>query len=101
MTSFQESEDMQNFLETCEGIMGIQNIDKEEWVLRLTPSLKGKARTICTDHGTTMAYDRVKKAILSYYNVSPERCWKQFRAHVWTKDTEPNEWTAKGTKLMK
>ena len=81
--------------------MGIQDIDREEWVLRLTPLLKGKAWTVCTDLGNTMEYDGVKKAILSYYDVSPERCRKQFRAHVWMKDAEPNEWTAKVMKLMK
>ena len=101
MTTFQESEDIQDFLEAFEGIMGIQDIDREEWVLRLTTLLKGKAQTVCTDLGTTMEYERVKKAILSYYNVNPERCQKQFQAHVWTKDVEPNEWTAKVTKLMK
>ena len=81
--------------------MGIQEIGKEEWVLRLTPLLKGKAQAICTNLGNTMGYDGVKKANLSHYNVSPECCWKQFRAHVWTKDTEPKEWTAKLTKLGK
>ena len=83
------------------GIRGLQDIDGEEWVLRLTPLLKGKARAVCTDLGNKMEYDGVKKAILSHYNVSPERCRKQFQAHIWTKDTEPNEWTAKGMKLMK
>ena len=81
--------------------MGIQKFDREEWVLRLTPLLKGKARIACTDLGTTMEYDGMKKAIQSYYNVSPKRCRKQFRSHVWTKDAEPNKWTAKVTKLMK
>ena len=33
--------------------------------------------------------------------MSPERCRKQFRAHVWTNGVEPKEWTAKGMKLMK
>ena len=101
MTPFQESEDIQDFLEAFEGIMGIQNVDRTEWVLRLTPLLNGKARAVCTDLGTIMEYDGVKKAILSHYNVNPQRCRKQFRAHVWTKDAEPNEWTAKGMKLMK
>ena len=83
--------------------MGIQEIDQEEWVLRVTPLLKGKARAVCTNLGRTMDYDGVNNAILSHYtcNISPERCRKQFRAHVWTKDTEPNEWTAKLTKLAK
>ena len=35
MTTFQKNEDIQDFLEAFEGIMGIQNIDKDEWVLRL------------------------------------------------------------------
>ena len=101
MIPFQESEDIQDFLEPFVGIMGIQNIDRAEWVLRLTPLLNGKARAVCTNLGTIMEYDGVKKASLSHYNVSPEHCRKQFRVHVWTKDAEPNEWTAKGTKLMK
>ena len=101
MTSFQENEDIQDFLEAFEGIMGIQDIDREEWVLRLTPLLKGKAQAISTDLGNTMKYDGMKKAILSHYKVSPERCQKKFRAHVWTKNRKPYEWSAKATKLMK
>ena len=86
MTPFQENEDIQDFLEALEVIMGIQEIDKEEWVLLLTPLLKGKTRAVCTDLGGTIDYDGVKRVILSYYNVSPERCQKQFRTHVWTRD---------------
>ena len=82
MTTFQENEDFQEFLEAFDGIMGIQEIGKKEWVLRLTPLLKGKDRAVCTDLGYTMDYDGVKKAILSHYKVSLERCRKQFRAQV-------------------
>ena len=101
MTLFQESEDIHDFLEAFEVIMGIQNVDRTEWVLRLTPSLNGKARAVCTDLGTIMEYDGVKKVILSHYNVNPECCRKRFLAHFWTKNAEPNEWTAKGMRLMK
>ena len=58
--------------------MRVQEIDKGEWVLRLTPLLKGKAQAVCINLGNTMEYDGVKKAILSHYNVSPGRCQKQF-----------------------
>ena len=61
MTPFQENEDIQDFLEAFEGIMGIQEIDREEWVLWLTPLLKRKARAVCTNLGSTMEYDGVKK----------------------------------------
>ena len=45
----------------------------------LNPALlKGKARTVYTDVLAMMDYDGVKKAILSQYSVSPERC----RAHT-------------------
>ena len=90
MTLFQENKDIQIFLEAFEGIMGIHNIDRAEWVLQITPLLNGKARAVCTAHGTIMDYDGVKKAILSHCNLSPECCRKQFRAHIWTKDAEPN-----------
>ena len=72
MTPFQESEDIQDFLEAFDGIMGIQNINRAEWLLRLIPLLNGKARSICTDLGTIMEYNGVKKAILSHYNVNPD-----------------------------
>lgn len=97
---YQDNEDIQDFLDAFEGIMGIQNVERANWVLRLTPLLNGKARTVCTDLGAG-EYDQVKEAILSHYNVNPERCRKRFRSHVWTRDAEPNEWVAKGTKLMK
>ena len=100
MAPFDENEDIQDFLEAFEGIMAIQKIDHKEWVLRLTPLLKGKARTVCIDVGTLMDYDEVKKSILSHYSVSPERCRKAFRAHTWTRDAEPNAWIARGRKLM-
>ena len=101
LTFEDDNEDIQDILEAFEAIMGIQEIDKEEWVLHLTPLLKGKVRAVCTDLGNTMEYDGVKEVILSHHNVSPEPWRKQFRAHIWTKDAEPNEWTAKATKLMK
>ena len=47
-----------------------------------------------------MDYDGVKKAILSQYSVSPERCRKGYREHTWTRGAEPNAWIAKGKKLM-
>ena len=97
---FDENEDIQDFLEAFEGVMNIQKIDMTEWVLRLTPLLKGKARTVCTDVGALKEYEGVKKAILSQYSVSPERCRKEFRAHTWTREAEPNAWIAKGRKLM-
>ena len=101
MTPIRESEHIQDFLDAFDGIMGIQNIDRSEWLLRLTPLINGKARGVCTGQGSIMDYNGVKKEILSHYNVSPERSQKQFHAHVWTKDAEPNEWTAKGINLMK
>ena len=67
MAPFEESEDIQDFIEAFEGVMNIQKIDQKESVLRLTPLIKGKARTVCTDVGAMMDYDGVKKAILSQY----------------------------------
>ena len=66
MTPFQESENIQDFLEAFEEIMGIQNIDRAEWVLRLSPLLNGKTQAVCTELGTIMECDGVKKAILSH-----------------------------------
>ena len=100
MAPFEESEDIQDFLEAFEGIMNMQRVDSSESVLRLTPLFKGKARTVCIDVGSMTAYEGVKKAILSQYSVSPERCRKEFRMHAWTRDAEPNAWIAKGKKLM-
>ncbi len=101
MAPYQEKEDIQDFIDTFEGIMHLQEITKEEWVLRLTPLLSGKTRTVCTDIGPTMGYAAVKRAILDHYSVNPERSRKDFRALVWTKDQEPTEWISKGMKLAK
>ena len=98
---YQETEDIQDFLEAFEGIMKIQKVNKTNWVLQLTPLLSGKARTVCTDLGSTKAYEELKKAILEHCNVNSERCRKRFRAHIWTKDQEPTEWITKGIKLAK
>ena len=81
ITPFQETEDVQDFLDAFEGIMRLQHVEETEWVLRLTPLLNGRGRTVCTDLGTTADYDGVKKAILDHYNINPERCQKQF-AHT-------------------
>ena len=98
---YQETEDIQDFLEAFEGIMNIQKVNPTGWVLRLTPLLSGKARTVCTDLGPTTAYNGVKTAILEHYNVNVERSRKRFRAHVWTKGQEPMDWVTKGIKLAK
>ena len=78
MALFEESEDIQDFLEAFEGIINIQKVDSLEWVLRLTRLLKGNAWTVCIDVGSMMDYEGVKKAILSQYSASPERCQKGF-----------------------
>ena len=74
LAPFEENEDIQDFLEAFEGVMNIQKIDQKEWVLCLTPLLKGKARAVCTDVGAMLDYVEVKKVILSHYSVSPEWC---------------------------
>ena len=66
--------------------MKIQNVDEASWVLLLS----GKARTVCTDLGSTADYE----------GVNPERCRKKFRAHTWTRNQEPTEWIAEGKKMM-
>ena len=100
ITPFQEDEDIQDFLEAFEGIMRIQQVEEGQWVLRLTPLLRGKARAVCTDIEDPEDYKKVKEAILDHYSVTPERCRKRFRAHRWTRDAEPNEWIARGQKLL-
>ena len=57
-------------------------------------------RTPLIDVGSMMDYELVRKAILSQYSVSLERCRKGFLAHIWTRDAEPNAWIAKGKKIM-
>ena len=101
MAPYQETKDIQDFIEAFEGVMKIQKVNKSQWMLHLTPLLSGKARTVCTDLGATMDYDGVKKAILEHYNVNAERCRRKFRDHMWTKDQDPTEWISKGMKLMK
>ena len=86
ITPYKEGEDIQDFLEVFEGIMELQNTPARDWVLRLSPLLKGKARAVCTDPETTTAgYNAVKTA-------------KQFRALTWTRSSEPMEWVMKGVK---
>jgi flagellar biosynthesis GTPase FlhF len=47
MEPYQEKEDIQDFLEAFEGIiMKIQETNKAEWVLRLTPLLNGKKLSV-------------------------------------------------------
>ena len=75
MAPFEESEDIQDFIEAFERVMNIQKIDQKEWVLRLNTVIKGKS-TNCLYR--RRSHDGVKKAILSQYSVSPERC----RAHT-------------------
>ena len=100
MAPFEESEDIQDFLEAFEGIMSLQKVDRSELVLCLALWLKRKAWTVSTDVRTIIDYEGVRKAILSQYRVSPERCWKGYCTHTWTRDAEPNAWIAKGKKLM-
>ena len=57
-------ENTQDFLDAFEGIMTIQEVDKAEWVLWLTPLLSGKARIVCTKLRPTVEYDGLKAAIL-------------------------------------
>ena len=98
---YQESEDIQDFLEAFEGIMKLQKVKDADWVLRLTPLLRGKARAVCTDLGPTKQYAEVKEAILNHHSINPERCRRQFRELQWTRGKDPSEWVAKGNKLMR
>ena len=49
VAAYEEGEDIQDFLEAFEGIMDLQDVPARDWVLWLTPLLKGKARAVCTD----------------------------------------------------
>ena len=87
--AYEEGEDIQDFLEAFEGIMDLQDVPAREWVLWLTPLLKGKARAVCTDLEMTAAgYNTVKTAILNVFSINPERSRKQFCALTWTRDSE-------------
>ena len=66
ITSYQEKEDIQDFLKVFEGIVGIQKVKETELVLCLTPILNGKARTVCTNLGPTTGSNGEKKAILEH-----------------------------------
>ena len=102
VAAYKEGEDIQDILEAFEGIMDLQDVPAREWVLQLTPLLKGKARAVYTDPETTAAgYNTVKTAILNVFSINPERSRKQFHALTWTRDSEPTEWVSKGVKLMR
>uniref|UniRef100_A0A1X7UCQ8 Uncharacterized protein n=1 Tax=Amphimedon queenslandica TaxID=400682 RepID=A0A1X7UCQ8_AMPQE len=76
---YKKGEDTQDLLDAFKGIIELQQVLEEEWILRFTPLLKGKACAVCAHPETTGAgYDAVKIEIMSAFSINSERSMKQF-----------------------
>ena len=101
ITSYQEKEDIQDFLKVFEGIVGIQKVKETELVLCLTPLLNGKARTVYTNLGPTTGSNGEKKLFWNIKTLIQKDADDNFQHLPRMKDEEPAELIAKGMKLMK
>ena len=98
---FNDTEDIQDFLDAFETTMQLQEIEEDQWRLQLAPLLQGWARAMygCLKELTT--YRELKGALLKRSDVTPEANRRTFREAKWTKDQEPEDYVMTKSKLIR
>ena len=82
LTRFVEGDDIEAFLTIFERMMTVYRVEETRWAAKLAPQLSGRAQQAyaAMTPDEAMVYAKVKKAILSRYDISPETYRQRFRA---------------------
>ena len=85
---FNDTEDIQDFLDAFETTMQLQEIEEDQ----LAPLLQGRARPMYGHLKELTTYRELKGALLKRFDVTPEANRRNFHEAKWTKDQEPEDY---------
>ncbi|XP_031668019.1 uncharacterized protein LOC116359314 [Oncorhynchus kisutch] len=93
MPSYQQGEDIENYLLRFERMAKTWQWPEVEWACRLVPLLTGKALEAYTamDEGLANVYKGLKEALLVKFDISPETYRQRFRAASTPSGESPTE----------
>ncbi|XP_073780309.1 uncharacterized protein [Danio rerio] len=93
MPSFEQGEDIENYLQRFERLARTWRWPKEEWSYRLVPLLTGQALEayLAMDEEEAEVYADLKEALLEKFNISPETYRQRFRSSTVPVGESPTE----------
>ncbi|RXN23938.1 zinc finger and SCAN domain-containing 9 [Labeo rohita] len=93
MPSFQQGEDIENYLRRFERLARTWRWPEEEWSYRLVPLLTGQALEayLAMDEERAEVYTDLKEALLEKFNISPETYRQRFRSTTVPAGESPTE----------
>ncbi len=93
MPSFQQGEDIENYLRRYERLARTWRWPEEEWSYRLVPLLTGQALEayLAMDEEQAEIYEDLKEALLEKFNISPETYRQRFRSTTVPGGESPTE----------
>ncbi|RXN23939.1 zinc finger with KRAB and SCAN domains 3-like protein [Labeo rohita] len=93
MPSFQQGEDIENYLRRFERLARTWRWPEEEWSYRLVPLLTGQALEayLAMDEERAEVYTDLKEALLEKINISPETYRQRFRSTTVPAGESPTE----------
>lgn len=100
LAPYTDGEDIDAFLATFESMMRLNDVAEDDWVQKLVPLLRGKAREACEGLSYDETYEEVKDTLYRYFNVTEEGNRRKFREYQWSKQTNPECYVARKLKLL-
>ena len=101
VTEYKEGEDIASFLEAFKGMMALNEVEEEDWLKYLVPSLTGKAREV----SQYMEYDKctyrdLKERLMKHFEVTTEAQRRKFREMKWKTESTPEAYVWEGEQLI-
>ena len=102
VAEYKEGEDIASFLEAFKGTMTLNEVEEEDWLKYLVPSLTGKAREVsrymefdkCT-------YQDLKKRLMKHFEVTTKAQRRKFREKKWTTGSTPGAYVWEAEQLIR
>ena len=101
VAEYKGGEDIASFLEAFEWTITLNEVEEENWLKYLVPSLTGKAREV----SQYMEFDKctyrdLKERLMKYFEVTTEAQRRKFREKKWTTESTPEAYVQEAEKLI-
>ena len=101
MAEFKDGEDINSFLKAFKGIMKLNEVEEDDWLNFLVPSLAGKAREVSQyiDY-SDCTYDEVKRRLKQHFDVNADALRQKFREKKWENGSTPKHYVREMEQLL-
>ena len=101
VAEYKEGEDIASFLEAFEGMMTQNEVEEEDWLKYLVPSLTSKAREL----SQYMEFDKctyrdLKERIMKHFEVTSKAQRQKFREKKWMTESTPEAYVRGAEQLI-